>query len=182
MNMTHKKNYDWIWKQVRNQREFSLSSLLSMGDNKSCRAFVYNYIRRLEKGGFLSGKMVKNKKVYRLIKDNGRYPPRIQNDGQVAPPEPRQRMWMGIKAIGRFTIKDVALIAEISPARANRYMRLLFNAGYITSGQNVPFRKDGQFIFRKNMDTGPNAPQPLKDGGIYDANTQKTLYASKADK
>lgn len=169
---------DGLWTVIRNLRRFSLSDLeaRSYMDQSSIRT----YLRILVKGGYLEVAKASGGKptLYNLIKDNGTHRPDLSLTGAKKGPNGRQRMWMSMKALGRFCYRDLSLAAMVSAIDAKDYCHALKHAQYLRVVEPAVSRISPEvYIFVKKMDTGIWAPVTKKTGELYDRNLRQIVWS-----
>lgn len=171
------KNRDDIWKLIRLHKRFTLTDLAKQSTLH--RSSIKTYLRLLIKGGFLQAAPAEERQpiVYTLVKDNGFHPPELTAAGSRKKPNGRQRMWMALKALKRFTFKDLALAASVAITTAREYCHLLRDAGYlrlVRAGR--PMCHTELYMFDRAKDTGPLAPRIQKDGALFDRNLGRVVW------
>jgi flagellar basal body rod protein FlgC len=93
----------------------------------------------------------------------------------------RQRAWNAMRYMVVFTAADIQATAEIGKDNLKRYIRALAAVGYLRciqerrSGASM-----GHAVWSLVRNSGPKHPLALKDGRVYDPNTD-TVFERVAD-
>jgi len=89
---------------------------------------------------------------------------------------PRSQAWQSMKIFRTFKLADIVGTADIGEANAYRYIQALEAAGYLRQlGERTRGRRGSHVTWQLIRDTGPEAPVPLADGRVYDANRKETV-------
>lgn len=175
----------FCWGRMRTLRVFTVDDL--KGDQIP-RRFAKEFVARTVKAGLVGVKSQADKSggigktrpaVYELLRDVGRRCPRFRSGKLDETPTPKERMWAAIKPLrGGFTVQELTALARVHYAAAARYIALLHKHGYIDrlsryAGGSVPV--DARYSVKKGMHSGPDAPQELRSGAIWDPNRQALL-------
>lgn len=180
------KNRDGMWEVIRKLRTFTRSDIVGHTDHN--KSTVNTYLTTLHKAGYLSleerpCKSGNNEKFYTLIRDIGRHRPRIDGGGKQLPPSSRQRIWAALKVVGQspFDWRDIAMVAATTLEVAKEYCCVLAVAGYLRVVRESKPGTTAQYVFPRQKDTGPKAPQLRKrKSEIYDPNTDKVVWTRGA--
>ncbi len=194
---------DRIWLEVRTRRaEFGVEDIASATKIKP--GTVYDYLRALAYGGFLTATGLQRKGEaaprhkrerrnrglrsqfaavrYDLARDVGVEAPRLDRHGRPLPPDTRSNLWRAMKALKVFDFRELADAAgtEELPVKAkcaNAYCLALALAGYLqvlSEVHNMPRR------YRLARNTGPLAPQVLRVKHVYDPNLGEVVWHPEA--
>jgi hypothetical protein len=165
-----------IWRAIRAMREDITVGALCRETGIS-RHTVGDYVRCLAAGGFLArsnpGAAVPR---YALARDVGKDAPRLREDGSPLPATANERMWAAMKALSRFTYRDIAFTARVPAETAKDYLKNLRAAGYLAvlreSGPGIP--TDHKLLPSRN--TGRQPPQILRIQAVYDPNEGRIVH------
>lgn len=169
------RNRDGAWAAMRELKTFTVKQIADRIGLSRKQLGVY--IRALQKGGYIARleKVQAGSFPYRLIKDIGKHRPETLEDGRLQKPSGRQRMWLAMKVLKRFSHLDIALTAEVYPVSALSYCKMLTIADYLTQVENTE-----SYIFNKTKDTGLYAPRLIgrrKSLQVYDRNLNKVVWS-----
>lgn len=173
------KTREFLWEMILKKREFTISELQT--ECMLDKSTIYQYIRLLEKAGYVELKERGNKKGkenrYSLIKPVSE-PPRVREDGSlVTQGIGRQNMWRTMRIRKVFTLDDLVALSstehKVSPEEAETYMKFLEKAGYIknTDGKSRP-----KAAYRLIKDTGPKAPMIQRIKRVWDPNLREVVW------
>lgn len=94
----------------------------------------------------------------------------------------RANAWKAMRILRTFGVGEVVATAGIGKANAQRYVRQLELAGYLTRVRDqVRGEVGGHIIYRLVRDTGPHAPIAWLKGGCYDPNTRQAYGVELTD-
>ena len=80
-----------------------------------------------------------------------------------------------MRVLVQFTIPQLAMTADLKPDNARNYVRRLQQEGFVRKTQPHQNGQAGSYaLWRLMRNSGPQAPIPLKGGGVYDPNTHRT--------
>lgn len=83
----------------------------------------------------------------------------------------RERAWQSMRILRVFDLAQILATADISKDNAKKYILRLRRAGYVVCVQDrVNGRPGSRNTYRLARNTGPKAPVPFLDGGVYDPN------------
>lgn len=153
------------------------------GKTNASRDTVADYVRRLERGGYLerdrddSGPEV----LYRLVRRSREYPS-LRKDGTECPPSKRESMWRTMRMIKRFDFRELAASAstEETPIKeqdAKDYCKHLLKAGYLkVITKATPTSPHRYQLIR---DTGPKPLMIQRVKQVYDPNLKQVVWQAK---
>jgi hypothetical protein len=174
------RGQEGVWAAARRLRAFSIDDIERLVESE--RNHIGDYLRRLERGGFL--KRLCDKPVqYEVIIDQADAP-RVRHDGSLIV-EPRaagqDNMWRVMKMLRDFDGPELAREAQspgvvVAVNSALQYIVALHAAGYLIMVQDeVRSGKKGQggrarYALNPEKNTGPQAPQIQKTKALFDPN------------
>lgn len=163
-----------VWAEIRRLKTFRLADL----DVPNLR-FAANFVQNALCAGLLTvlepRRRGKTGALYQLVRDVGRRCPRFSR-GNIDPmPTPAERMWAAFKPLrGGFTVRELASLTRVGESGALQYVNALRRYGYLEVlvapvGRSKPV--EGRFRLVASMNTGPDAPQVLRNKSVWDPNT-----------
>lgn len=160
-----------VWEAVRKQKNFTITSIEKA--TKVENRILHTVIGRMVSVEIIEVDRTTKPHLYKVKKDVGHHFPNIDTKGQPKSPTYQDKIWMAIKPLKVFSIKDVMLCAE-TPLTATRvYFHYLVKAGYlIVSGQDSYATI---YSFNRKMDTGLKSPSVIKKS-VYDRNLRKMVW------
>ncbi len=178
MGKESKRQY--IWEEIRKQKEFTLDSLAS--STRVERETIRTYVVGLKKAGFVEVFATAEKKApyvktqfrtncYVLKKDVGFIAPRVTRDGKILPDDINQDLWRSMKILKEFSVADLMTTTPRDTTQYNveTYCKMLCRAKYLK-------RNGSRFVFVKS--TGAKAPQILRIKAVFDPNLKQIVYQS----
>ncbi|MBP2301275.1 hypothetical protein [Azospirillum picis] len=162
---------------MRSLRHFKARDLMGNGVSKKC---VFDFLKNTITAGLVAVKIPKGQDSvfdaaeYELVKDVGRRCPRFRK-GQLDPvPLPHERMWAAMKPLrSGFTVRELASLTRSGESNTWNYVAALRRHGYLetlTEAVGGAYPTEGRYRLRKLMVTGPDAPQLLRGGAVWDPN------------
>jgi predicted transcriptional regulator len=146
---------------------------------------VNRYFRALARSGMLMvcGRCGR-RNTYSFERDFGVEAPRIcangceSLDGRVY-----EQLWRTVRILKFFSARELAITASteerfVSYDAARKYVRCLYNAGYLRLVERGRCGRQGRYALCRQMNTGPKAPQIHKGGVVYDANLCRVMGAA----
>lgn len=170
---THIERCEAVWSAIRKSKSFDVGSIIR---TSGCTAgFVHRYVSRLTLAGYLSVKAQIPASIYTLIKDSGVRPPLLNAKGQERPVSGYQKVWSAIPVMKIFTVKDIALAADVSLRIPQAYLKILHETGYLRI-VNQPSGNSHQIVYSllPGKHSGPKAPRPFGPG-VYDENLHRVV-------
>lgn len=82
----------------------------------------------------------------------------------------RARVWRSMRILKRFTYSDLQATAETSRRNISNYVGSLHEAGYLHKRRGTR-QHASEVVWMLARDTGPNPPRVLRDGRVFDPNT-----------
>jgi hypothetical protein len=175
------KDRDAMWEVIRKKRTFTLKDIKLDTDHDS--RTIKDFLNPLQIAGYIGvAKLAAGRHdqtVYKLLRDAGKQYPRLDKNGQPAPPSDTQRMWTVVKVIGRsaFDCRDLAFVAKTDHEMARKYCRFLERAGYLQVVQKESRKQLTKYRFVLTRDSGPRAPElRRRHTEVYDPNTRKVVW------
>lgn len=159
---------------------------------------VATYLSSLEKAGFLSGedmtgKPVRSRKLWELVKDNGVEAPRVTRDGQpVTQGMGTEAIWRAMRIIGEFNVSELAAYAcsdqvQVAERTVQSYIGALKSAGYldtlaeaVSKGGRLGAVK-ARYRLKRGKYTGPRPPMIQRTKAVYDPNLGLVVWTQKAE-
>jgi hypothetical protein len=87
-------------------------------------------------------------------------------------PASRDRLWLTIRILRKFTLPQMCATAEVPYDNARRYIVQLERTGFLRLVQDHISGKAGSFkVYALVRDSGPLAPLMRNDGTVYDRNS-----------
>lgn len=181
------RGQDGFWKVIRELDAKGPWAVIDVHDlcpapqKRTVAGFVYQLVR----GGFAqpSGERATKgngtaTKLYRLLKRPSDAPA-LRRDGTQLEVPAQQRLWTSIRAMKRFTLKELAFAAAgqhgpVPTETAKRYVFHLTRAGYLITDR-------GSFRLKPSMNTGPAAPKILRLHVVWDANRNQAVGGENAE-
>ena len=169
-----------IWDVIREQRSFTITDVFLQVDMH--RKSVINYVMRLKKGGFVErADDFDRTYTYNLIKDAGRFAPRLNRDGKpVTQGTANANMWQSMRMLKEFTPNDIVGVSNTTKAQlklttVKAYCTILLKADYLrlVRAAEPPTK---QAVYRLIRDTGPLPPQVQRTKQLFDPNTNSVAY------
>ncbi|WP_372400254.1 hypothetical protein ABMY26_32090 [Azospirillum sp. HJ39] len=161
-----------VWAEMRRLKSFKARDLHVPG---TTRQIVATFLFKSIKAGLVIVDKEGSVPTYRLERDVGRRCPRFTADGRLDPiPAPNERIWAAIKPLrGGFTVRELASLTRCSESGAWQYVAALRRHGYLETlvapvGRSKPV--EGRYRLKKGKNTGPDAPQALRGGRLWDPN------------
>lgn len=186
---------DRIWTAIRRQREFTVSDVHGALPANSSRAQIYNYVRLLERAGYVErcGTRPGSRQscvqvIYRLCRDIGIERPQLSGDGAPAPNgQPRERLWRTIKILKEFSIDELAAGAStvefiVRRSTASKFIYALTRARYLVVTQRASRGTVGRWRAVPTKVRGPRPPvYSRRDDALFDPNTGETIPLGTSD-
>lgn len=155
------------------------------------RTTVRDYMRRLERAGFLravavDGGATGRARVFELTR-RPREAPRVRRDGTLASDgQRRDQMWRTAKIIKEFSPRDLAVQASteecvVSEADAKDYCKYLLKAGYIAVKRAGRPGRQAVYRFLPTRNTGPKAPMVQRVKAVFDPNLRQVVWTAKEE-
>ncbi len=182
------RGHDHFWSTIRrlgkNSGTFTRADIDARGNAN--RSAVVDYVKRLARAGFIevTGEITETgAQTYRLIRDS-RETPRVRRDGSVIEDPPAtDQMWRAMKMLRDFTYAELATAASseratVAPDTAQRYLKHLFDAGYlgVVSGARSGRRgRQTRYRLKRSHNTGPRAPMIQRIHRVWDPNLGKVM-------
>lgn len=95
----------------------------------------------------------------------------------------RQRAWQSMRIHREFNQREIQGSAPISKDNLSIYLKRLIGAGFVVLVKERENGQPGSFnTYRLTRNTGPRAPIPWRDGGVFDPNTDTTHPAASPQK
>lgn len=163
------------WDAVRRLGEFTLPQL--MAEARLAESNARRLIAQFTASGYIaqvgkSEEILRSLIVWRLVKDPGAAWLEADDHRRA----PRSRAWQSMRIFRVFRLADIVSTAEISESNAFDYLQALEDVGYVKVVEaRDPRRRGSRNLWRLTRNTGPEAPIPIRDGRVYDPNTQKTV-------
>ena len=165
------------WEQMRAKRVFIQRDLVVPG--VSVRT-AKSFLEKAMAAGLVRMKEPRQKSggvqpaVYELVQDVGRRCPRFRK-GKLDPvPQPFERMWAAMKPLrSGWTVRELASLTRSGESNTWNYVAALRRHGYLdTLAEAVggAFPTEGRYRLKKGKNTGPDAPQALRGGRLWDPN------------
>jgi DNA-binding IclR family transcriptional regulator len=141
------------------------------------RNSVAEYMRRLEKAGYIQRVGHEGKLVVFTIARDSRWTPRVRRDGTEVCPKRQDHMWRTMKMLKVFSVQDLAVsastdVVQVSEAHAKDYLKHLCNAGYVRKTGT------GKYALVGSRVTGPLAPYIQRVKQVFDPNLNKVVWSS----
>ncbi|PPR15470.1 MAG: hypothetical protein CFH43_00905 [Proteobacteria bacterium] len=170
---------DKIWTTIRSLKEFTCKDVMFKCGIE--RKTVEDYVKRLERGGFVqtvSEKVVNNNLSQRkiiLIKDRGVEPPRLRKDGTEMPTPTTQKIWQAIKALRDFSIDEILMTVDgTTRETVSSYVKLLTRAEYLK--RKGLSNSNARYCVVSMRKMGAKAPKVLKIKQVYDPNIDQIVW------
>ena len=186
-----------VWNAIRkNREEFTISLVAEEGNMKYDSA--RDFITGLRKAGILK-EVRRDKKpytsshidiiVYKLAKDFGYTAPSVDRKGNLLTPRPVNRaMWNTLRITQQpVNAHELAALSSndekpVSVDTADRYLRLLHEAGYLKITQEAHHAvKKAKYKLLPHMNTGPKPPQIQRVKHVFDPNTNQVMFAERPE-
>lgn len=175
MPYTNVINRDTLWTHIRDLKRFTITDIICQ--SKMHKTAIKEYLNILIMAGYVVERRDGMKPViYSLVKDNGKYRPDLSVDGKIKPPTGRQRMWMAMKALKRFSHREVSIAANVGKYEAQDYCRHLRKAKYLKVVETSQPNRPEIYVFDRSKDTGLYAPQIKKEHVVWDRNINKVMW------
>lgn len=116
---------------------------------------------------------------YKLIKDIGQQPPRIDGKGQVKPPQSVDLIWRSLRILKTCNAHQIVVSGStpevtLKISNVRQYLRALYLSGYLKA---LPLRHPRALAsYQLIKNTGPKAPQIKRGKKVYDANLGLVVY------
>lgn len=176
-------NRQAIWSMIRDLKKFTISELQAATTMRI--QSVREYCQGLAAAGFIEldpamqGKKATPGKplVWILKRDCGVDAPVVRKDGTLVTRSCRRlQMWRTMKVLVQFSLRDLVVHASLEDSvvdegDAKDYLNHLCHAGYLVR------RKNGQYLFLRSQNTGPQAPMVQKVKQVWDPNLSKVMWS-----
>lgn len=91
----------------------------------------------------------------------------------------QEALWVTIRSLKTFTTRELAIVAStdtlvIQPDVADRYLRRLRDAGYLTLQRDAVAKSDSWRLLPR-MNTGPKPPMLVQVSLVFDRNKRTVL-------
>ena len=161
----------------REQGTFTISDVVSQ--TNVVRSTVADYVKRLEKAGYLALQEGSDPPRYALIKTS-RDAPRVRRDGTVLVESGQDTLWRTIKMLKQFTV--AALHAEVTAARPMPLVTVQSYVKHLTRAGVLAKRPIGGNAceFRLIRNLGGAAPRVLRTHLVFDPNSNTVLGSPEA--
>lgn len=179
-----------VWEAIR-KHAGAFTSFQIARKSKVHDETVMTYLFSLENAGYLSGedmtgKPVKERKHWTLVKDNGIEAPRVSRSGKpVTQGLGMESMWRSMRIIGEFNAAELGAHASacginVSLNAAKDYAGALKKAGYLLVVAEADRRRGHASLTRFRLApgkyTGPRPPMIQRTSSVYDPNLGKVVW------
>lgn len=162
----------WTVRELRNETYCTLDQ-------------VRDYAEALVSAGYLIKITDIKPAKYALIKDIGRFAPRVTRNGsKVTQGRNRELMWSAMWVMKIFRPKDLAITCSqadclVSETDAKDYIGHLYKAGYLLLNRKSTPGKQAEYRVNPKKYTGPLPPMVQRIKQVYDQNEKRVVWDSK---
>lgn len=186
-----------VWLAIRdNAEEFTIQQVADLGSMKydSARDFltglkragIIEEIRRERKQ--YSGSHIQTI-FFKLANDMGYTAPSVDRNGNLLTPRPvNKAMWNTLRITKQaMNANELAALSsndelKVSIDTADRYLRLLHEAGYLKVMQESHHAvRKAKYMLLPHMNTGAKPPQVQRVKQVFDPNLNETMYSERPE-
>jgi len=160
-----------MWEIIRKEQEVAIKHFEKLKGDKSSKSIFLKSLTKAEILEFVrfEGQM----KVYKLVKDCGRFAPRVNKYGKfVIQGEINQKMWQIMKIQKVFTVEELSALSGATHSTVQSYLKALNRAGYLKEYEES---EKTIFKFIPAMNSGMLAPMIQRTKRVFDPNINKIM-------
>lgn len=166
------------WDFIRKLGEFTLAEVMIGARIEEDNARIL--VDQLEAGGFVLRSDVPEGRFqpirWRVVKDPGA----AFLNGEGGLRSPRARLWQSMRIRRSFRVGDLVATTGVSLYNADKFVRLLLRAGYLSvQSEKDNGRPGGAAVYCLTKNTGPEPPVISQDGSVFDPNLKITTAQVK---
>lgn len=180
----HEHYWACILKLGRNGASFKSKDVVDLCDIDRPE-FVYDYLRRLEKAGYIKdvGKAPRGKgrpAVFELVRAP-QETPRINRDGSPGlQGNAQKQMWNAMRILPIFSAQELAVQSstdevKVPASSAKRYCTSLVSAGYLSVRDPGSGSRPAIYSLKPGHNTGPRPPAVLRGKAVWDQNRKQIM-------